>query len=69
MCLLIGPKGLPIVGSLFDLIRGSTKAGDDYFLHQLALKYGPIAKVTTLSEPKLNFILLLELAGEGVGEE
>ncbi|KAL5469473.1 hypothetical protein EMCRGX_G030730 [Ephydatia muelleri] len=44
-----GPKGLPIVGSLFDLIRGSTKAGDDYFLHQLALKYGPIAKVTTLN--------------------
>ncbi|KAL5469466.1 hypothetical protein EMCRGX_G030723 [Ephydatia muelleri] len=46
-----GPKGLPIVGSLFDLIRGSTKAGDDFIFHQLALKYGPIAKVTTLGKP------------------
>ena len=42
------------------MIRGSTKAGDDFFLHQVALKYGPIAKVITLGE---------QLAGEGVGEE
>ena len=49
----VGPKGLPIVGSLFDLIRGSTKAGDEYFYHQVALKYGPVAKVTNLGESKL----------------
>ena len=51
----IGPKGLPIVGSLFDLIRGSTKAGDDFLFHQVALKYGPIAKMITLGEPKYYY--------------
>ena len=51
----IGPKGLPIVGSLFDLIRGSTKAGDDFLFHQVALKYGPIAKVITLGESKYYY--------------
>ena len=60
----IGPKGLPIVGSLFDLIRGSTKAGDDFFLHTVALKYGPIAKVMALGEPKFNTIIRIGVVGE-----
>ena len=45
-----GPKGLPIFGSLFDVMRNAGKAGDEMYHHQLMLKYGPIVKVTILGK-------------------
>ena len=46
----VGPKGLPLVGSLFDVMRNLSKAGDEAYFHQLLLKYGPVVKVTTMGE-------------------
>ena len=50
---MIGPKGLPIIGSLLDLVRTINKAGDENYFHQQLLKYGPIVKITTLGEPRV----------------
>ena len=48
---LIGPKGLPIVGSLlFDITRNMSKAGDEGYFHKLLLNYGPIVKVMVMGE-------------------
>ena len=48
----IGPKGLPILGSLLDVTRTINKAGDENYFHQQLLKYGPIVKTTTLGESR-----------------
>ena len=45
-----GPKGLPLVGSLFDMMRNMSKAGDENYFHRLLVKYGPIVKVTIMGE-------------------
>ena len=50
MHMYVGPKGLPLVGSLFDVVRNLSKAGDEAYFHQLLLKYGPVVKVTTMGE-------------------
>ena len=38
------------MGSLLDLKRSLSKAGDEAYFHQLLLKYGHIAKVTVVGE-------------------
>ena len=47
---------MPIVGSLFDVMRNLSKAGDEAYFHQLLLKYGPVAKVTVMGESAEIFI-------------
>ena len=47
---MTGPKGFPIIGSLLDLARNLTKAGDENYFHQQLLKYGPIVKIPILGE-------------------
>eukprot|EP00731_Ephydatia_muelleri_P031105 Em0022g619a len=45
-----GPRGLPIVGSLFDMVRYASNAGDSAYVHQILLKYGPIVKLSVLGK-------------------
>ena len=49
---IIGPKGLPILGSSLDVARTINKAGDENYFHKQLLKYGPIVKITTLGESR-----------------
>ena len=49
----VGPKGLPLVGSLFDVMRNLSKAGDEAYFHQLLLKYGPVVKVTNMGDSSI----------------
>ena len=46
----LGPRGLPIVGSLFDMVRYASNAGDSAYVHQILLKYGPIVKLSVLGK-------------------
>ena len=58
---IIGPKGLPILGSLLDVARTIKKAGDDNYFHQQLLKYGPIVKITTPGESREIKRFVLEI--------